>query len=365
MKHHFGFLVDLAGLQFSDDTVSWIQAFPIGTWNHPVYGKIEMTSERVEKLAANVVANVRGQDLNIDYDHQTGEAAGWVKQAEARPDGLWLAVEWTKEAAEKIKNKVYRYFSPEYADEWEDPRTKTTHKDVLFGGGITNRPFLKGILPLNLSEAFAETNGNVETGDDVDPKLIRKALKLSEDATDEQVTAALVKLSEPPQDDDKKIDDKVDDKKLDETKVDPEALKLAESDPLVKGLVDRIAILEGATRLSEIDLLANKLSESKDAVLSPATIEAAKALALKAPRAFGDELFKLLGEVKVVSLKEVGRTTTEGDSDKTATQEFSEKAKKLAESDKISLSDAMSRVAADEPELFEQYRNESYVRQNV
>lgn len=363
---HFGYLVDLSTVQLDENgNVSWIQAFPLGKWNHPVYGEIEMTSARAEKLAANVQANVRGQDLNIDYDHQSGEAAGWVKNAEARADGLWLAVEWTKEAAEKIKNKVYRYFSPEYADEWEDPRTKTKHTDVLFGGGITNRPFLKGILPLNLSEAFATQTNSEETGESVDPKLVRAALKLSETATDEEVTAALTKLSEPapnPKPDDEQ-------KKLDDQKVMDDAKTLAETDPVVKALFDRITILEGSSRLNEVELALKSLDEPGDKVtIAPAVIEQAKTAILNAPKAVGDEIMKLLKEIKkngVVKLTEEGRTPTDvpGGGSKTATQEYMEKSSKYAEDNKVPLADAMSFIAGAEPKLFDEYRNESYLRE--
>lgn len=379
----FGYLVDLEGVQFHEDNVSWIQAFPKGKWNHPLFGEIKMDDKRVKNLAENVANNVRGQDLNIDYDHKPGEAAGWVKAAEARPDGLWLMVEWTADAASKIKSKVYRYFSPEYADEWEEPRTKKTFNDVLFGGGITNRPFLKGILPLNLSEAFVE-NEPKETGENVDPKLLRQALNLSEDATDEQVSDALSKLSEegtielkfPPflkkktpqeiADEEKAKKKKA--KAASELEMDPAIQKLAETDPMVKGLVDRIAVLEGATRLSEVELGLKSLDEpGAKTTLSPAIVEQAKAVILNSPRAVGDEVMKLLKEIQksgLISLGEQGRQTTDGNT-KTATQQFMERSDSLAKSEKISLSDAMTQISSQDPALFEQYRSESYIRANV
>ena len=32
-------------------------------------------------------------------------------------------MEWTAKAWEAIKSKAYRYFSPEFDDEWSDPKT--------------------------------------------------------------------------------------------------------------------------------------------------------------------------------------------------------------------------------------------------
>ena len=168
MTKKISYLIELNSLNFSTDTSnadaaasSWIQAMPLGKYSHPVYGEINITPEKVARFADNVNRKVRGTDLDIDYDHKeyNGEAAGWVKQAEPRTDGLWILVEWTAKAWEAIKSKAYRYFSPEFDDEWSNPKTGEKYTDVLFGGGITNRPFLKDILPLNLSEKFSELEG--------------------------------------------------------------------------------------------------------------------------------------------------------------------------------------------------------------
>jgi phage I-like protein len=56
----------------------------------------------------------RGVDLVIDYEHQSlqGErapAAGWIKELEARDDGLWAPVDWTRQARDYLEKKEYRY----------------------------------------------------------------------------------------------------------------------------------------------------------------------------------------------------------------------------------------------------------------
>ena len=60
-------------------------------------------------MALNVKNEVRDTQLDVDYDHksQSGKAAGWIKDAQARSDGLYLQVEWTNTATEAIK-KVKR-----------------------------------------------------------------------------------------------------------------------------------------------------------------------------------------------------------------------------------------------------------------
>jgi phage I-like protein len=192
------YLVDLSGIEF-DEAGTWIQAMPLGSYEHPIHGTIDITPERVKQFAANVKAKVRGQDLDIDYDHKSkrDDASGWVKDADARTDGLWLFVEWTKEGFQKLRDKAYKYFSPEFQDEWTNPANKQKYTDVLFGGALTNRPFLKGILPINLSEVFDNATQEPE-GVGMDPKELRKQLGLAEDATDEQVTAKIAELNTRP-----------------------------------------------------------------------------------------------------------------------------------------------------------------------
>src|SRR3954464_8536862 len=154
----FGYYADLRGTRFTEGEKpkSWVMAMRVGDYKHPAYGQISFTADRIKRFADSVKNKVRGIALDIDYDHKAdpargNEAAGWVEDAKIEGDALMLLVEWTKTAAEKIKDGAYRYFSPDFQDEWRDSNS-IEHRDVLFGGGITNRPFLKDLLPVNLSE---------------------------------------------------------------------------------------------------------------------------------------------------------------------------------------------------------------------
>lgn len=91
MAQKMGYLVDLATVTLDDlnsgNSASWIQAMPLGTYDHPVYGEIDFTPEKIAQFAENVNSNVRGTELDIDYDHKEhgGQAAGWVKRGETLP----------------------------------------------------------------------------------------------------------------------------------------------------------------------------------------------------------------------------------------------------------------------------------------
>ena len=202
----YGYMVDLHEQKLGewiDDTRQWIQGMPIGNYTHPRHGPINITADRVKRFADQVKNNVRGQDLNVDYDHQTGVAAGWVKDADARPDGLYLLIEWTATAAKYIKDKAYRYFSPEIHSHWEHPIEKKVYNDVLFGGGLTNRPFLKGIQPLTLNE---------ESGDNMNRELLELlakqfGIKFDSSTTDEDLSSKVTEAAKAAADNDSSGED--------------------------------------------------------------------------------------------------------------------------------------------------------------
>ncbi len=90
----------------------------------------------------------RGLDLVIDYEHQTlaggqAPAAGWIKDLEAREDGLWARVEWTDAARSYLEAKEYRYFSPVLRLE------KAMRRPVaLLHAALTNTPAINHLSPL-------------------------------------------------------------------------------------------------------------------------------------------------------------------------------------------------------------------------
>jgi hypothetical protein len=349
---NFKLVVDLAGIQFDDakPDSSWIQAMTLGKYDHALYGEIEFTEDRINAFAGSVNAKVLNKDIEIDYDHKmyNGEAAGWVSAAEARHgEGLWLLVDWTKAAADKIRSKAYRYFSPEFADEWQHPKTGTKFKDVLFGGGITNRPFLKDILPLNLSDLVGGT---------MDPKLLRQLLKLSEDATDDAVANKLRELMEPakPEVDKPKLDDKA------------ELTKLAEENPMIKALVEqneatqrRLAEVEATQRLSDLTIQLNSLQSSlKNIALSDENLGKVRQFALELPTKDQSRFVTVLGEVlsTVAFLGEIGKTSPAGDIDDGSG--YMKAINKLVEDNKgMSFAEAAVEISRTNPELLTAYHN--------
>ena len=116
---------------------------------------VEITTATLESLKKNFEGNVRGQDISIDYTHDndSGEkpAGAWIKSLEIEGDNLFAMVELTPVAEEMIKNKEYKYLSVEIDPLYCDNEGKM-HSNVLLGGTFTNRPAVKGLDPIKLSE---------------------------------------------------------------------------------------------------------------------------------------------------------------------------------------------------------------------
>lgn len=148
---------------------SWIQVARVGTFKNYWDGKKLRTFTITRAMLAEMHANfadgrhpVPPTELCIDYEHLSspdvaladpvqGKAAGWVKQLDLREDGdeIWAEIEWTTPAAEAIRAKEFKYFSPEFAFDY------TTHdaSDIgctLLAGAITNRPFIQGMQAVTL-----------------------------------------------------------------------------------------------------------------------------------------------------------------------------------------------------------------------
>ncbi len=364
-ERHIGYWVDLRGVQFEDSqpNTSWMQAFPVGEYKHPIYGKIKMTVERARNMARNVIHKVRGIDLAVDYSHNSGgPAAGWVKSAEARNDGLWLFVEWTEEAAEGIRTGKWRYFSPEFVDEWKHPQSGEKFKDVLFGGGLTNRPFLKNILPVNLSEVLDEQDPTqLDEGGEMEKllQLLREKFELADDASEDSIIEVLNKaLSTNTEPEPAELDEAAIAKVLEEHPA-LEALVnqnkvLAENN---KTLAGRVINLEAATKKSSASA---KLAEWHNGGLPTSLDKDITSFMLSLDESAVDKFSGIIDEVVktgLVPLGEHGRTrkhTESGDSS-FKFDEMENRVKELMEEHDMDYADAAAMFFRENEEAYQQY----------
>jgi hypothetical protein len=140
-----------------DGLTDWVKVAPApGTWEHKRYGHLSITPAVLKDYETNFKANVYQEHIPIDAEHQTklSGALAYYRDLEARPDGLFAKLELTDRGQELLDGNAFKYFSPEMYDEWTDPASGITHKNVLTGGAFTTRPWFKdkSLPPVKMSE---------------------------------------------------------------------------------------------------------------------------------------------------------------------------------------------------------------------
>ena len=173
----------------ADDPPAEILLIPSGSFEpRPHDGRPAWHNRDPDKVVA--ATRALQLDLPIDYEHQTAysrmngqaaPAAGWIKEVFVRDGEIWGKVEWTARAAAHIQAKEYRHISAVF--HYDRNRTVTR----LLNAGLTNDPAL--FMPALASAQIF----NTETGDesDMNKDELKKALGLADDATDEQIQAAV------------------------------------------------------------------------------------------------------------------------------------------------------------------------------
>jgi len=144
-----------------DGSVKDIQILKVGSFEHPQYGRIDITPDDLEAFKRSFDEKVRKIALAINYDHTKTVAAGWISDLSIQNEGteLWATPDWTDSGLKQVKGKEYRYFSAELAWKYKDAETGATHERVLLGGALTNYPFIKGMQVIEASETEIKPKG--------------------------------------------------------------------------------------------------------------------------------------------------------------------------------------------------------------
>lgn len=123
----------------------WVQLMPLGvvqTRPHDARQPWRLTDAQAVVAASRAL----GQDLVIDYEHQTARtkqngqpapAAGWVTELAIRQDGIYGRVAWTAKARELINEGAYRFLSPVFS---YDKATREVARIEM--AALTNDPAL-------------------------------------------------------------------------------------------------------------------------------------------------------------------------------------------------------------------------------
>lgn len=153
-KYFFKKCVSFSEIELAQDqSTTVVQILRTGSWDHPIYGQFKVDLVDLMQFVQNFKNNVRGVDLCVDVNHHhEHRAVGWFRNVYQEGEALFALIEWTAEGKELLTSKQYRYFSPELYFSFRDEETGEVLNNVLIGGGITNRPFFKGMKALQMSE---------------------------------------------------------------------------------------------------------------------------------------------------------------------------------------------------------------------
>lgn len=119
--------------------------------------KLSITEADLDKAVENFQRwKDEGGEIPVDYDHSFGErgdstAAGWYTELVRKGKSLFARVRWTARAAKQIADGEYRFFSPEFTADWRN-ETGDPEGFTILAGALTNRPFLRGMTPVALSQ---------------------------------------------------------------------------------------------------------------------------------------------------------------------------------------------------------------------
>ena len=356
---------------------SQIEIMRTGKWDHPLYGKFKITESTMDSIILNFNNKVRGVDIAFDLehgdtDHKT-EAVCWVKKLIKAGNRLLAEVDWTDFGKEKIKSKSFKYFSPEFRFEYEDNETGKKYNNVLLGGGLTNRPFIKNMNPIMLSETvtgfISEYDNELYSPCDIFEKeentlnkKILEALKLSEGASEEAISKAVnelvektVKLAEAQtsltaltgelktlKDSNADLTVKLNEAMGTKSDTEKENIKLNE----------RLKSIESKLVEAEWEAIYTvALSEGK---IAPAMEPIFKAQFMSDPKATKEIISKL---PVTIALKENGSSKDKNE-EKSDMKIFEDRVNSIMLSEKIPYDQATIKVVKEDPELYEKVRFE-------
>ncbi len=136
--------------------IEWVQLIRTGKFPYGYDDEFEITKEVLREFKLNFDRKARRVELAVDYFHENlSIAAGWFQEIELRENDsqLWIRVDWTDAAKEKILGKELRYLSAEFHLKYKDEETNVEYGATLYGAGLTNRPHVK-----DMQAMFSETS---------------------------------------------------------------------------------------------------------------------------------------------------------------------------------------------------------------
>lgn len=164
----------------------WVELIPPG---HDVVGRDGRRWINPDPAAVVAATPVTVHPLPLDWEHSTehrapqgldAPAAAWIEELEVRDGGaIWGRPAWTARGAAQVAAREYRFLSPVFA--YDKASGRITR---LLSAGLTNTP------NLSLTALNREGRQREPSEDTLDLALLREALSLPADASDDAILAA-------------------------------------------------------------------------------------------------------------------------------------------------------------------------------
>lgn len=200
-----------AALGQSED--GWYQLLPVGPFKARDGRPFDVPGGhwQLDKSIATTLINrakALGQDILIDYDHQTlhiektgkeAPAAGWFNgdEIEWREGlGLFIKPRWTDRAAALVAAKEYRFLSAVFPYDAQGRPLELRMAAITNDPGVVGMQALAALSALPASQPGQLANPSKETSmNELLKKLLAKlGIELTGDPTDEQLQKALTEL---------------------------------------------------------------------------------------------------------------------------------------------------------------------------
>jgi hypothetical protein len=132
---------------------SWVTLTRTGQFSDPRYGDFEITPTHLAQMVDNFNRRTLGQDVFLDVAHRPSDgAAAKVLRLSVENGRLRALAEWTDFGIEAVKRRGFIYLSAEYHENYTDNEAKKTHGCVLLGAGLTTRPVIKNLDPIDVKQ---------------------------------------------------------------------------------------------------------------------------------------------------------------------------------------------------------------------
>jgi len=268
-----------------------IQCLRMGKFRHPWYGVLNFDQKFFNDIIRNFEADIPNPEIAFDFRHMPDYgAAAWINKFFVEDSSLMANVTLTDRGKESIKKKEFRYFSIEYTDDYIEyefneevdengavieRESKISHGPTALGGGLTNRPFIKGMLPVSLHEDGDVKEIQLEEIKDENLQLTKEVNESMEKTLEElkveqdEIKAKIKELEGKKDDSSKKeLEDLA--TKLDEISAAVKELSDGGNDEATKTLEEleatKLSLDEANKRLKEKDEKLKNLSEDVKAL---------------------------------------------------------------------------------------------------